>query len=110
MEGMGSAFRKIRRQGNDASKNAETLKLAAQLKSQALVALALVPELAAAKTGSEREALVKGYRREMQALVGEIDRLILALEKGNNAELPAILESIASRQKQGHRDYRMEKP
>ncbi len=109
MEKMNTAFRKIRRQGADASKNAATLMLIAELKSHTIASIELVPALAAPMVGKEKEKFIAGYREEMHELQREIEKLEAAVRADKNADVAAILESIVALQKKGHKVYRPKK-
>ncbi|PTY06351.1 hypothetical protein DB347_13050 [Opitutaceae bacterium EW11] len=106
MDEMGDAFKALRRQIEDASKNPSSLEQVAILKKNATAALNLVPAKAADLPEADRPKFVSGYKTEMKKLLGHLDELEAALKAGDNAQAAKTLRAIGAEQKDAHREYR----
>lgn len=109
MDDMNGAFRKLRRQINDASANASSLELVAKLRKASEESAKLVPEKAAKLPEAERAKFVADYEAKMKEFIAEVDKLKAALEVGKNEEAAAVLNKLGSLQKSGHREFRVPK-
>ena len=109
MEAMNGAFRKLRRQINDASANASSLELVAKLRKGAEESAKLTPEKAEKIPEADRAKFVADYEAKMKEFIAEVDNLKAALEAGKNEEAAAIVAKLGSLQKSGHREFRVPK-
>ena len=108
MEKMNGAFRKLRRQATDATKNADSLELVAILKEYAAAAAKLEPAKAATIPEADRAKWVANYRAEMKKALELIDKLEAALKAGQNEEAGKLVNEINAQQRAGHKEYRAE--
>lgn len=108
MEKMNGAFRKLRRQATDATKNADSLEQVAILKEFATSAAKLEPAKAATIPAADRAKWVADYRAEMQKALGLIDKLEAALKAGNNEEAGKLVTELNTQQRAGHKEFRAE--
>lgn len=106
MEKMNGAFRKLRRQVADATKNANSLELVANLRAASEKSVDLAPKLAAERPEAERPAFIAAYKKQMQEFVAALAPLEAALKANNNAEAEKIVADLGARQKQGHKDFK----
>jgi soluble cytochrome b562 len=106
MEKMNGAFRKLRRQVTDPTKNANSLELVANLRAASQKSIDLVPKLAAERPEAERPAFTAAYKKQMEEFVAALAPLEAALKAGNNAEAEKLVADLGARQKKGHKDFK----
>ncbi|MBM3872616.1 MAG: hypothetical protein FJ382_02590 [Verrucomicrobia bacterium] len=106
MDKMNGAFRKLRRQVTDATKNANSLELVATLRAASEESVKLVPKLAAERPEAERPAFIAAYKKQMQEFTAALAPLEAALKADNNAEAEKIVADLGARQKQGHKEFK----
>ena len=109
MDAMGSAFRALRRQVKDSSKNADSLAKVATIKENAQASLKLDPAKAATVPAGERKKFVSDYQARMKEFIGLADKLEKALKANDNAEAEKLLGVMADAQKKGHADFQKKK-
>ena len=109
MDKLNGAFRTLRRQVADASKNAESLALVATIRTEAVAAKKEIPLKAADIPAAERTAYVTKYQNGIDDLVTLIGRLELALKANDNAGAEKLVADMASAQKAGHDEFRKKK-
>ena len=103
---MNGAFRKLRRQAGDATKNAESLQLVATLRENAEAAAKLVPAKADSIPEADRAKWIEGYKSKMAEMIEAIGKLEAAFKADNNEEAVKIVQSLGALQKDGHGEYR----
>jgi soluble cytochrome b562 len=108
MDKMNGAFRKLRRQATDATKNADSLEQVAILREYAEASLKLEPAKAALVPAADRKKFVADYQEDMKELLANIDKLAAALKAGQNEEAGKIVNELSSQQKAGHKEFRVE--
>ena len=109
MDAMNGAFRKLRRQIADPAANASSLELVAKLRAGAEESVKLVPARAASVPEADRAKFTEAYAAKMQAFVDEVTKLEVALQAGKNEEAATILTKLGAMQKEGHREFRVQK-
>ena len=105
MEIMAGAFRKLKRQVADVSKNTESLQLVATMRTAANEGLKLAPAKTADVAEADREKFIAEYRKEMRKLIEDFGKLEAALQAKKNGEAVILVEAISSIQKTGHRVF-----
>lgn len=108
MDKMNGAFRKLRRQATDATKNADSLEQVAILKEFAVEAAKLEPAKAATIPEADRAKWVGEYRAKMKETLATIDKLEAALKAGQNEEAGKLVAELNTQQRAGHKEYRAE--
>lgn len=109
MDKMGSAFRALRRQAADASKNADSLAKLATIRENAVASMKLTPAKAADLPAAEQAKFVAAYKADMEKFIALTDKLTAAFKAGNNAEAEKLLGEMANAQKAGHKEYQKKK-
>ena len=109
MEKMSGAFRALRRQIEDATKNEDSLARLAAIKENAEAALKLEPARKAEIPAAKQAAFVADFRAKMKEFIGVVERTEAALRAGNNAEAARLVGVMADTQKQAHGDFRKKK-
>ena len=108
MDKMNGAFRKLRRQATDATKNADSLEQVAILREYTEASAKLEPAKAAMVPEADRKKFVADYQAKMKELLVNIGKLEAALKAGQNEEAGKIVNELSSEQKAGHKEYRIE--
>ena len=108
MEKMGGAFRALRKQVSDASKNADSLAKVATIRQNAEASLKLDPALTKEKPAAEQKKFVEQYRAEMKKFVELCGKLEAALKANNNAEAEKLCAAMGDASKAGHKEFKKE--
>ena len=95
MEKMGGAFRALRRQITDASKNADSLAKVATIRKNAEESLKFDPALAKDQPADKRQKFIE--------LCGKLEA---ALKANINAEAEKLCAAMGDAQKAGHKQYK----
>ncbi len=106
MDKMSGAFRALRRQITDASKNADSLAKLATIKENAQAALKLDPAMKADKPAAEQAKFVADYQAEMKKTIELLGKVEAALKANNNAEAEKLLGAVGDAQKAGHKQFK----
>ena len=108
MEKMGGAFRALRRQISDASKNADSLVKVATIRQNAEAALKLEPAMKAEKPAGDQKKFVANYQADMKKFIELCGKLEAALKANNNEEAARLCSAMGDANKAGHKDYKKE--
>lgn len=108
MEKMGGAFRALRRQVSDASKNADSLAKVQAIRQNAEASLKLEPAMKKDKPAAEQAKFVESYRADMKKFIQLCGKLEAALKANNNAEATKLCGEMGDSQKSGHKQYKKE--
>jgi len=106
MEKMGQAWKKLKRQVTDASKNADSLQLVATIRASAEEAVKLTPAKAADIPEAERAKFVADFRADMKEFLTELGKLDAALKADQNVEAAKLLAKIGAMQKAAHKEFK----
>lgn len=109
MEKMSGAFRVVRRQIEDASRNADSLARLAEIKENAKAAASLEPAKKADIPPARHAKFVADYQAKMREFIGVVEKAEAALKAGNNAEAARLIGVMADTQKHAHGDFRKKK-
>lgn len=109
MEKIGGAYRKLGRQINDASKNADSLALVAVIKQNATAALKLEPVKKKDIPAADQEKFVADYRSEMKVFLGLVDKLEAALKANDNAAAAKLVDELKDERNENHKKFEKEK-
>ncbi len=106
MEKMGGAFRALRRQIADASKNADSLAKLATLRKNAEESLKFDPALAKDQPADKRQKFIADYQAEMKKFLELCTKLEAALKANKNAEAEKLCAAMGDAQKAGHKQFK----
>jgi soluble cytochrome b562 len=106
MEKMSGAFRAIRRQITDKSKNADSLAKLAVIKQNAEASLKYEPAKKSEIPAANQAKFVADYQAGMKKFIALCDKLEAALKADNNAEAEKICGAMADSQKAGHKEFK----
>jgi hypothetical protein len=108
MEKMGGAFRALRRQISDASKNADSLAKLAVIRQNAEASVKLEPAMAKDVPAAKKQEFVARYQAEMKKFLDLVGKVEAALKANNNAEAATLVNQLADAQKAGHKEFKKE--
>ncbi|MFZ9839400.1 MAG: cytochrome b562 [Opitutaceae bacterium] len=108
MEKMGGAFRALRRQISDASKNADSLAKLAVIRQNAEAATKLDPAMTKDIPAAKQKEFVARYQAEMKKFLDLVGKVEAALKANNNAEAAKLVSQLADAQKAGHKEFKKE--
>ena len=106
METISKAFRSLRRQAKDASKNAESAALAGKMHKAAMEAIKHDPAWTEDQPAGEQAAFVKGFKKQMETFIAALADLEKAFKSGDNAKAEVIIGELRDLQKEGHKAYK----
>lgn len=106
MEKMSGAFRAIRRQITDKSKNADSLAKLAVVKQNAEASLKYDPAKKSEIPAANQAKFVADYQAGMKKFIALCDKLEAALKADNNAEAEKICSAMGDSQKAGHKEFK----
>ena len=109
MDKMGAAFRALRRQAKDSSKNADSLAKVAIIKENAVASLKLEPAKKATVPAADQKKFVADYQAKMKEFIALTDKLAAAFKANNNEEAEKLLGAMADAQKKGHGEFQKKK-
>ena len=106
MDKMNKAFRALRKQVADATKNDSSLTLVATIRTAAEAASKLIPEKAQDLPEADRPDFVARYRAGIKDLVAGLDKLEADLKAHNNTAAVADVKSIGSTERKNHKEFK----
>ena len=109
MSAIGRAFKGLNRQVKDASKNADSLKLAQQFEMHVATAKTLLPEKIEKAPEADRAKLTEDYRKDMSQLLRDALDLEDQLANNENDKAAETLKKLGNIEKEGHQEFRPRK-
>lgn len=106
MEKMSSAWRALKRQLSDSSKNADTLAKLATVKENMTASLKLEPDLKKEKPAGEQAKFVADYQAKMKEEIKKVDEMIALVKAGKNDEAAKLAGVIDQDQKDAHKQFK----
>lgn len=106
MEKISRAYKKLRREVSDATKNEDSLAQVAIIRENTNEALKLEPAKKADVPADAQEKFVADYHSKMKEFVAELDVLEAALKAGKNDEAAKAVEELGKLQKSDHKEFR----
>ena len=108
MDNIGKAFRVLRKQIADSSKNADSLAKVAAIRQNAEAALKLEPALKKEKPAGEQKKFVADYRADLKKFVALCGEIEVALKANDNAKAEKLCAAMGDASKAGHKSYKKE--
>ena len=109
MEKLNGAYRKLGRQINDASKNADSLAQVAIIKESATAALKLEPVKKKDLPAADQAKFVADFQAEMKTFLGLVDKLEAALKANDNAAAAKLVDELKTERNEDHKKFQKEK-
>jgi soluble cytochrome b562 len=110
MHQIASAVKKLKKQLGDASQNASSLELVAQIRDGASAASGETPSYAADKPEAERAAFVADFQSDMKDFVAKVDTLAATLKANDNDAAAKIFKELIDAEHKGHKEFQKPKP
>lgn len=109
MEKLNGAYRKLGRQINDASKNADSLAQVAIIKENAVAATKFEPVKKKDLPVADQAKFVADYQAEMKIFIGLVDKLEAALKANDNAAAAKLVDELKNERNEDHKKFQKEK-
>ncbi len=106
MDTMGKAFRTLRRQVSDATKNDSSLELVATIRTAAEAASKLTPAKTEDLPEADRPQFVADFQAGMKDLAAGLDKLEADLKAGDNTAAAADLKDVGAIEGKNHKKFR----
>ena len=106
MNTMNKSWRRVKRYASDPSRNAESLKYLEAVKAEAVAGIEMIPARKQDIPEKQQAKFMKGYVKEMEALVEMLSKLEAALTTGDNEGAVALVKKIDAHRKEGHKHYK----
>ena len=106
MKTMNRAFRQLKKQAADATQNASSLTLVAQMEKAATAAAELTPEKAADLAEKDRAAFEADFKAKMQKFSDALTKLEAAFKAGDNAAAAKLVADLGAQERAGHKEFR----
>jgi cytochrome c556 len=106
MEKMSGAFRALRRQITDASKNEDSLAKLATIRQNAEASVKLDPAKKSEIPAADQKKFVADYQAKMKEFIALVGKVEAALKANNNEEAGKLLTAMGDAQKQGHKQFK----
>jgi soluble cytochrome b562 len=110
MSAFAKAFKALRLQVTDATKNESSLKLVATMRENAEAAAKLEPAKKVEVPAADQAKFEADYAEQMKNFIADIAKLEDALKTGNNEEAKKLTDTLNDDQKKGHKEFRKKKP
>ena len=110
MEKLNGAFRRLKRQITDATKNEASLALVGTVKKEAEASLAYKPEWTAEQPAAKQAAFVESYKVEMKKMIEMVGKLEVALKAGKNDEAAKLITTLEEQRNASHKEFKKPKP
>ncbi len=109
MEKISDAYRKLGKQINDASKNADSLQLVATIKSTAEGALKFEPIKKKDLPAADQDKFVADFRAKLKEFIGLTGKLEAALQANDNATAAKLVEEMKNARNDDHKAFEKQK-
>jgi len=109
MTALNKALKTVKAQVEDVSKNAESLKLVAEVEKQALIAKGFEPAKTKSIPAGEKAKFVAAYRVKMTEMITEVLKLEKALLENKNDEAAKAVKVLYEMKTEGHKIFQDDK-
>ncbi|MBI4623973.1 MAG: hypothetical protein HY736_12250 [Verrucomicrobia bacterium] len=109
MEKMSGAFRRLRRQVEDPTKNADSLERIKIILENTQAALKFEPAKKADLPAAEQAKFVAAYQAEMKDFISLVGKVEAALKANNNEEAKKLVGAMGDQQKKAHKEFQKKK-
>ena len=106
MDNVSSAFKKLRKQVNDATKNEDSIKQVGIIRENMQAALKLEPARKADVPAADQAKFIADYQAKMKSTLEIVGKLEDALKAGDNAAAAKIFADLGNAQKEGHKEFK----
>ena len=106
MEKVGGAFRALRRQISDATKNADSLAKVAIIKENLTAASKFEPARKATVPQGEQAKFVAAFQAKLKDTLADVEKLEAALKAGDNAAAAKLADVVNEDQVDAHKNFK----
>lgn len=106
MTDLNRSWRLIKRQARSADKNASTIELVEKSIAVAKESKPMNPDLLSDIPEAKKDEFLKGYQKEMDALVVHLGKLKALLEAGDNSAANQLIREIDGHRRDSHKAYK----
>jgi soluble cytochrome b562 len=105
MEEIESGLKKLRRTLRKPEENAESLKTIAKVKEAMEASKKLAPAMASSVPEGERAKFIESYKKDIDGVIAEMNKMEKAVKDGKNADAQAVLKKLSDMEEAGHEKY-----
>ena len=109
MEKIGGAWRRVKAQISDSSKNADTLTKLTAIKENMQAAMKLEPETAKEKSGADKEKFLANFHARLKDEIDRVDKITAAVKAGKNDEAAKLVGVVDKDYKEQHKTFKKKK-
>ena len=109
MEKLNGAYRKLGRQINDASKNADSLAQVAIIKESAAAAVKLEPAKKKDLPAADQAKFVADFQAKMKEFAETVDKLEAALKANDNVAAAKLVDDMKTERNDDHKQFQKKK-
>jgi soluble cytochrome b562 len=109
MEKISGAYRKLGRQINDATKNADSLALVATIKGAIAAAQKFEPAKKADLPAADQAKFVSDFQAKFKDFAATVDKLEAALKANDNAAAAKLVDEMKTERNEGHKAFEKKK-
>ncbi len=109
MEKLNSAYRKLGRQINDATKNEDSLAQVAIIHEMAEAALKLQPDKTKTLPEADQAKFVADFQDKMKEFIATVDKLEAALKANDNVAAAKLVDDMKTERNDDHKQFQKKK-
>lgn len=105
MEVMDKGLKKLRRSLRKPESNADSLKTIEAVHKAAVKSKDMVPTMAAKMPEADRAKFVEGYKKEMEAVIKNLEAMQAAVKENKNDKAQELYTALKKQEDKGHEKY-----
>jgi soluble cytochrome b562 len=109
MQQMSNDFRSVRKIIGNAARKQDAIGFIEDMEDCATSAKALAPKSAGSVPAADRPKYLADYKKQMDGLIADIQKLDDAVKAGKTADATAMLDTLQSDKRAGHKKFNTEK-
>jgi soluble cytochrome b562 len=108
MSGISKDFRSLRKMVNDPAQKDSAVGLVKDMEARATKAKGFEPEKTADIAPADRPRFLADYRKQMDGLIADFQKLEEAVSDGKTADASALLDKLQADKREGHKKFNAE--
>ncbi len=108
MSGISKDFRSLRKVVNDPTQKDAALQLVKDMEDRATKAKGFEPAKTKDIAPADKDQFLADYRKQMDVLIGDFQKLEAAVTAGNTADASALLDKLQADKREGHKKFNAE--
>ncbi len=105
MSGMSKDLKALRKIVNDPAQKDAAVNLAKDMEEHAMKAKGFEPSSAKDVPAADKDAFVADYKKQMDGLIADMQKLEADLSAGNTADASAMLDTLGNDRRTGHKKF-----